>query len=533
VARILVAEPVAPAGIDLLTAGHETVLRLNLPRAGLLKALAEGTGWDALVVRSQTRVDAELLSAAAPRLSVVGVASVGTDRIDLAAATRAGVMVVNAPTGNTIAAAEHTLALMLALLRRIPAADASVRRGEWERAGFTGAELRHRTLGIIGLGKIGKAVARRAAAFEMRVLAYDPYLTAEQAAEHAAKLVGLPELLVRADVITVHVPLTAQTRGMIGEAQIGAMQRGAVLLNVARGGIVDELALATALRDGHLAGAAVDVFSTEPMTADHPLRDVPNTVLTPHLGASTAEAQGRVGVEMAEQVLLALSGITPPYAVNAPSVALEVAPRLRPFVALGRRLAILARQLSPGPYDTLSLTYAGEIAAYDGGPIRTAALAGLLEPVTDQRVNAVNADLVARERGLTISETTTDAADPFASLVSLRLGDGPDALTLAGSAAHGRPHLSSVDGFAIDAELNGTILVTRHHDQPGIVGAVGTALAAAGVNISSLELSRLSAAGDAMMFVSVDDSISPDLLSAVRSVKGVVDAQVVELPPND
>ena len=532
-ARILVAEPVAPAGIDLLAADHETAVRLNLPRAELLEALAEGSGWDALVVRSQTRVDAELLDAASPRLSVVGVASVGTDRIDLAAATRAGVMVVNAPTGNTIAAAEHTLALMLALLRQIPAADASVRRGEWERGTFTGAELRHRTLGIIGLGKIGKAVARRAAAFEMRVLAHDPYLTAEQAAEHSAKLVGLPELLVRADVITVHVPLTAQTRGMIGAAQIDAMKHGAVLLNVARGGIVDETALAAALRDGHLAGAAVDVFLAEPMAADSPLRDAPHTVLTPHLGASTAEAQGRVGVEMAEQVLLALSGVTPPYAVNAPSVALEVAPRLRPFVELGRRLAILARQLGSGPYDLLSLTYAGEIAAYDGGPIRTAALAGLLEPVTDQRVNAVNADLVARERGLTISETTTDAADPFASLVTLRLGEGAGAITLSGSAAHGRPHLASLGGFAIDAELSGTVLVTRHHDQPGIVGAVGTALAAAGVNISSLELSRLSAAGEAMLFVSVDDPIGPELLQVVRDAEGIVDARVVELPPSD
>jgi D-3-phosphoglycerate dehydrogenase / 2-oxoglutarate reductase len=532
-ARILIAEPVAPAGIDLLAAGHETAVRLSLPRAELLEALSEGSGWDALVVRSQTRVDAELLDAASPRLSVVGVASVGTDRIDLTAATRAGVMVVNAPTGNTIAAAEHTLALMLALLRQIPAADASVRHGEWERGSFTGAELRHRTLGIIGLGKIGKAVARRAAAFEMRVLAHDPYLTAEQAAEHSARLVGLPELLVRADVITVHVPLTAQTRGMIGAAQIDAMKRGAVLLNVARGGIVDEAALATALHDGHLAGAAVDVFTAEPMATDSPLRDAPHTVLTPHLGASTAEAQGRVGVEMAEQVLLALSGVTPPYAVNAPSVALEVAPRLRPFVELGRRLAILARQLGSGPYDLLSLTYAGEIAQYDGAPIRTAALAGLLEPVTDQRVNAVNADLVARERGLTISETTTDAADPFASLVTLRLGEGPGAITLAGSAAHGRPHLASLDGFAIDAELSGTVLVTRHHDQPGIVGAVGTALAVAGVNISSLELSRLSAAGEAMMFVSVDDPIGPELLQAVRDVEGIVEAQVVELPSSD
>ena len=224
--RILVVEPVAQTGIELLAAAHETVVRLNLTRAQLLSLLADESGWDALVVRSQTRVDAELLAAAAPRLSVVGVASVGTDRIDLAAATRAGVMVVNAPTGNTIAAAEHTLALMLALLRRIPAADASVRRGEWERARHVGAELRHRTLGIIGLGKIGKAVARRAAAFEMRVMAHDPLLTAEQATEHSARLVGLPELLARADVISVHVPLTPHTRGLIGQAQIEAMKPG-------------------------------------------------------------------------------------------------------------------------------------------------------------------------------------------------------------------------------------------------------------------------------------------------------------------
>ncbi len=533
-ARILVVESVAQTGLELLAAAHETVVRLNLPRAELLSLLAAESGWDALIVRSQTRVDAELLAAAAPRLSVVGVASVGTDRIDLAAATRAGVMVVNAPTGNTIAAAEHTLALMLALLRRIPAADASLRRGEWERSRLTGAELRHRTLGIIGLGKIGKAVARRAAAFEMRVLAHDPYLTEEQAAEHGAKLVGLLELLQRADLITVHVPLTAQTRGLIGQAQIQAMKRGAIVLNVARGGIVDEAALAEALRDGHLGGAAVDVFSAEPMAADNPLRDAPNTVLTPHLGGSTAEAQERVGAEMAEQVLLALSGVTPPYAVNAPSVALDVAPRLRPYVELARRLAILARQLASAPFDLVALTYAGEIAAWDGGPIRTAAVAALLKTVTDQRVNAVNADLVARERGLAVRETRTDASEPWASLVTLELGAGPGprsgSVELAGSTAHGRPHLVSVDGFSIDAELAGTILVTRHRDQPGIVGAVGTALAGAGINISSLELSRLSAAGEAMMFVSVDDPITPEVLDRVRAVPGMLEARVVELP---
>jgi D-3-phosphoglycerate dehydrogenase len=531
-ARILVVEPVAQAGVDLLAASHDTELRSGLGRAAVLGLLGENGGWDALVVRSQTRVDAELLEAAAPRLSVVGVASVGIDRIDVEAATRAGVMVVNAPTGNTIAAAEHTLALMLALLRHVPTADASVRAGEWERGRYTGRELRGKTLGLVGLGKIGKAVARRAAGFEMRVITSDPYLTEDQAAEFGAKLVGLAELLHRSDVISVHTPLTAQTRGMLGRAQLEATKPGAFVLNVARGGIVDEAALADALTSGHLAGAAVDVYSTEPISADNPLRAAPNLVLTPHLGASTAEAQDRVALEMAEQVLLALSGVTPPYAVNAPAVGPETAPRLRPYVELGRRLAILARQLAPSAFDALSLTYAGEIAAGECAPIRTAAVAGILEAVTDQRVNAVNADLVAHERGLTVRETRTASSEPWASLVEVSVGpsDGAAVLTLAGSTAHGRPHLAGLDGFAIDAELAGLMLVTRHHDRPGIVGAVGTILAEAGINISSLELSRLSERGEAMMFVSVDDPLDETVLGRIRGADGIIEARVVELP---
>jgi D-3-phosphoglycerate dehydrogenase len=532
VARILVVEPVAEAGIDLLAAAHDTDVRLGLDRDAVLGVLGEGGGWDALVVRSQTRVDAGLLAAAAPRLSVVGVASVGIDRIDVPAATRAGVMIVNAPTGNTIAAAEHTMALMLALLRHVPAADASVRKGEWERARYTGRELRGKTLGIIGMGKIGRAVARRAASFEMRVIASDPYLTEDQVAEAQARLVGLPELLHRSDVISVHTPLTAQTRGLLGRAQLEATKRGAFVLNVARGGIVDEAALAEGLASGHLRGAAVDVYSTEPMAADNPLRSAPNVVLTPHLGASTAEAQDRVGLEMAEQVLMALSGVTPPYAVNAPSVGPDTAPRLRPYVELGRRMAILARQLAPNAFDTLTLTYAGEIAAGECAPIRTAALGGILEAVTEQRVNAVNADVVAHERGLTVRETRTASSEPWASLVGLAIGqaDGRSLLTLAGSTAHGRPHLAGVDGFAIDAELSGTMLVTRHHDRPGIVGAVGSILAEAGINISSLELSRLSEHGEAMMFVSVDDPLSTSVLGRLREVDGMIESRMVELP---
>lgn len=535
-ARVLVVEPVDQAGIDVLTAAHQTDLRLNLPRDELLGLLAEGGGYDALVVRSQTRVDAEVLRAAAPRLSVVGVASIGTDKIDIDAATRAGVMVVNAPTGNTIAAAEHTMALMLSLLRRIPSADASVRGGAWDRATFTGAELRSKVLGVIGLGKIGRQVCRRALAFEMKVLTYDPYITAEQASEVGARLVGITELLQRSDVVTVHTPLTAQTRGMLARPQLEAMKRGVYCLNVARGGIYDEAALAEALTSGHVAGAAVDVFSAEPMAPDNPLRAAPNTVFTPHLGASTREAQARVGHEMAEQVVMALSGVTPPYAVNAPAVAADVAPRLRPYVELARRLAILGRQLGDGPVGAVGLTYAGEIGAWDGSPLRTAALAGLLDAVTDQRVNAVNADLVARERGLSVSETRTEASEPWASLLTLDLslegaaGPHVPSRRLAGSTAHGRPHLVSLDGFEIDAELAGTILVTHHHDRPGVVGAVGTLLAEAGVNISSLELSRLSAAGEAMMFVSVDDGVPAAALERLRANEAIVDTRVVQLP---
>ncbi len=531
-ARILVVEPVAEPGIDVLSAAHETEIRIGLARDELLALIAASPGWDALIVRSQTRVDAELLAAGAPRLAVIGVASVGTDRIDLDAATRAGVMVVNAPTGNTIAAAEHTMALMLALLRHVPDANQSVRRGDWERASYTGRELRGKTLGIIGLGKIGKAVARRAHGFEMRVIATDPYLTEEQATEAGARLVGFAELLHRADVITVHTPLTAATKNLLGEGQFGAMKADAFVLNVARGGIIDEAALAAALTDGRLAGAAVDVYSTEPMSEDNPLRAAPNVVFTPHLGASTSEAQDRVGVEMAEQVLLALGGVTPPYAVNAATVSPETAPKLRPFVELSRRMAILARQLAPRAFDVVSLEYAGEIAAGDCAPIRSAALTGILEAVTDQRVNAVNADVVAHDRGLAVREMRMPAAEPWASVVrlSLGVGDEPPMITLAGSTAHGRPHLAGIDGFAIDAELAGTILVTRHQDQPGVVGFVGTILAEAGINISSLELSRLSARAEAMMFVSVDGAVPDPVVAMIAAGDGILNARTVLLP---
>ncbi|HUP54604.1 MAG TPA: phosphoglycerate dehydrogenase, partial [Methylomirabilota bacterium] len=384
--RVLVAEAVAQEGIDLLAAAHQVDERLGCTREELAALLPD---YDALIVRSQVQVDAELI-AAGSRLVVIGRAGVGVDNVDLEAATRAGITVVNAPTGNTIAAAEHTLALLYGVARRTAAADASVRRGEWKRGQFTGLELRGRTLGIVGLGKIGQAIADRARAMEMVVLGVDPYVSAEQAANHGVELVDFDTMLSRADVVTVHVPLTRATKGLIGKAAISKLRPGAIVLNVARGGIVDEAAVAEALASGHLAGAGIDVFDAEP-PVDSPLLTAPNTLLTPHLGASTAEAQVLVAEEVAAQVLDVLDGRSARYAVNAPLLTPETARAIGPYLPLAEVLGKFFAQFSRGGVKTLTVEIAGELAEYDGTPLTAAVLRGLLETVTTERVNLVNA----------------------------------------------------------------------------------------------------------------------------------------------
>jgi D-3-phosphoglycerate dehydrogenase len=522
--RILVAEPVAQEGVELLRAHHDVDERPGLARNELCAILPD---YDALVVRSQVQVDAELI-AAASRLVVIGRAGVGVDNVDLDAATRAGITVVNAPTGNTIAAAEHTLALLYGLARRTAPADASLRRGEWKRAQFTGLELRGRTLGIIGLGKIGQAIADRARAMEMTVVGMDPFVTAEQAANHGVELVEFDELLTRADVVTVHVPLTRATRGLIDHEAIAKLKPGSIVLNVARGGVIDEAAVAAALRSGHLGGAGIDVFEHEPPT-DSPLLDAPNTLLTPHLGASTAEAQILVSEEVASQVLDVLAGRSARYAVNAPLLTPETARAIAPYLPLAEVLGRFLAQFSRGGVKTLTLEIAGELAEHDGTPLTAAVLRGLLETSTTERVNLVNAGALAKARGITVIERKTPDAGAFAALLTLTGGAEGRVATVAGTVAAGEPRITRLDDYRLDMAPADVMLITRHIDRPGTVGRVGIMLGEADVNISAMHLARSGPREDALMILALDDDVPEAVSEAIRAQEAVRDLWTIRL----
>ena len=522
--RILVAEQVAAEGVELLRAHHEVDERIGLSRAEYAALLPD---YDALVVRSQVKVDAELI-AAGRRLVVIGRAGVGVDNVDLDAATRAGIVVVNAPTGNTIAAAEHTLALLYAVARRVAAADASVRRGEWTRSRFTGVELRGRTLGIVGLGKIGQAIAARARAMEMTVLGADPFVSEEQAARHGVELVEFDALLERSDAITLHVPLSRATRGLIGTKELARMKPDAILLNVARGGVIDEAAVAEALREGHLGGAGIDVFEHEPPNGS-PLLDAPNTVLTPHLGASTAEAQVLVSEEVAAQILDVLDGRPARYAVNAPLLTPETARAIAPYLPLAEMLGRFFAQFCRTGVKTLTLEVAGELAGHDGTPLTAAVLRGLLETATTERVNLVNAAALAKARGITLVERKTPEAGQFASLLTLSGETGGLTTTVGGTVAAGEPRLVRLDDYWLDMTPTASMLLTRHHDRPGTMGRIGLMLGEADVNISAMHLARSAPRADALMILAVDEEVPAEVAAAIRSLEAVLDVWTIRL----
>jgi D-3-phosphoglycerate dehydrogenase len=521
--KILVAEPLAKQGLEILRAHHEVDEKIGLSPEELAAIIGD---YDALLVRSQVKVTAEIL-AHASRLIVIGRAGVGVDNVDLEAATKAGVVVVNAPTGNTISAAEQTIALMLALARRTAAADASMRRGEWKRSSFTGVELRGRTLGIIGLGKIGQAVADRARGLEMNILGYDPFVTAELAALHGVTLADVDTIIEKADVITVHVPLNKATRGIINADNIGKLKPGVMLINVARGGVYDEAAVAKALTDGKIAGAAFDVYETEPPAADSPLLTAPNTILTPHLGALTAEAQLRVAEEACEQVIDVLAGRSARYAVNAPLLTPETARAIAPYLPLTETLGRIAAQYFRGAVKTLTVDVAGDLADHDASQLTAAALRGVLENATTERVNLINAGLLAKNRGLTVSERKTSDAGTFASLVTLTLEGDSGTAVVAGTVANGESRLVRIDETLLDMAPTPLMLVTRHQDKPGTMGRIGLMLGEADVNISAMQLGRIAPRHEALMLLAVDDEVPDQVATAIRNHPNVLDVWVI------
>ncbi len=519
--RVLVADPLAEDGLARLQEAAEVEVRTKLPEADLVAAIA---GFDALVVRSETRVTAAVL-AAGRALRVVGRAGVGVDNIDVASATGKGILVVNAPRGNIIAAAEHTIGLLFALARNIPQADAAVRRGEWQRSRYTGVEIRGKTLGIVGLGNIGSEVAKRALGLEMDVVAYDPAVPRERAEQFNVELVALEELFRRADFITIHAPLVEGTRNLIDARVLAGARPGARLVNAARGGIVDEAALYRALSEGRLAGAASDVFLREPV-GENPLLTLPNFVATPHIAASTVEAQASVASDVAEEVLAVLRGELPRYAVNAPSLPPEEMALLRPYAVLAERLASLHVQLEGGRVSRLEMEYRGELAERDVSLVTAAAIRGLFQPFTEERINPVNARLVARDRGLELAERRVPpAAGDRANSLTLR-ADGRE---LEGVLRGGEPRLTRVGAFRMDLVLVGRFLVSRHEDRPGVIGRIGTILGENDINIASMQVGRDAPRGHAMMVVSVDEPVGAVVLDRLGGVSGMSDLRYVEL----
>ncbi|HZS14092.1 MAG TPA: phosphoglycerate dehydrogenase [Candidatus Dormibacteraeota bacterium] len=524
-ARILVADPIAEDGVARLrTAGHVDVAT-GLPKEELIARIGE---YDALVVRSETKVTADVFEAA-HRLRVVGRAGVGVDNIDLDAATRHGVLVLNAPTGNTLAAAEHAIAMMCALARNVAAADASMHDGKWERGRFMGFELREKTLGLLGLGKIGFEVARIAGqGLQMRVIAHDPLVTPERAEQAGVELVDLDALVRQSDVLSVHVPLTDQTRGVINAQRLRQMKKGARVLNVARGGIIDEQALADALADGHIAGAAVDVFTKEPPPPENPLLSAPNMVLTPHLGASTVEAQVNVAFDVADQIAAVLSGGAARYAVNAPVILPEEMAELAPYLDLAGKMGQLAAQLGPAQLRRVVCTYTGELADQQTIVLTAEAMRGLLAPFTETRVNPINAKTVARQHGIDVEERKSTRSIDYTTAMSLRV-EGTEPLSVTGTLLGGEPRITRIDDLRVDMRPNGIYLVDSHHDHPGVVAAVASLLAKNDINIAGLELGRNEKRGRAVMLMQIDEPASDALLEEIRVGAGLETLRQVRL----
>jgi D-3-phosphoglycerate dehydrogenase / 2-oxoglutarate reductase len=523
--KVLVTESLSERGLALLRQDFQVDVRTDLASGGLAGAIG---AYDAIIVRSQTRVDAKAIEAG-DRLKVIARAGIGLDNVEVDAATRRGVMVVNAPQSNILSAAEHTMALLLALARNVPRADASLRAGVWDRERFQGVELHGKTLGVVGLGRVGTMVAQRALAFGMRLIAYDPYVSRERARALGIELMpDLGALLVQADLVTIHLPRTSETEALIGARELALMKDGARLVNTARGGIVDEDALAEALRSGRLGGAALDVFADEPVT-EHPLFGLDNVVVTPHLGAATQEAQDKAGLAIAEMVRLALRGEFVPYAVNV--AAAEVSEQIRPFLPLAERLGRVLTGLTEAPMRTVAVEYVGKVAESDTRVMTLAALKGALTGVVHEPVSYVNAPQIAKERGLEVSERRSVESQDYVNLVRLTAGTEGGDVSVGGTLVGKRnaERLVQVYDFDIDMAPTEHMAFFRYEDRPGVIGKVGTILGQEGINIASMEVGRKEAGGLALMGLTVDSPIPQAILDRIVESVGMKSARSLVL----
>jgi D-3-phosphoglycerate dehydrogenase len=518
---VLIADKLSPAAAQIFKdRGIETDIKVGLDRDQLIAIVGQ---YDGIAVRSATKIT-EKVFAVADKLKVIGRAGIGVDNIDVNAATSKGVIVMNTPFGNSITTAEHAIALMFALARQIPQADASTQAGKWEKNRFMGVELTAKTLGIIGCGNIGSIVADRALGLRMKVIAYDPFLSPERAKDIGVEKVELDELLARADFISFHTPLTEKTRNLLNADTIARTKKGVRIINCARGGLVDEVALRAALDSGHVAGAAFDVFTTEPAT-ENPLFGHPNVVSTPHLGAATSEAQENVALQVAEQMSEFLLRGAISNAVNFPSITAEEAPRLKPFIALAEKLGSFAGQLTETGITKVQITYEGTVANMKIKALTSAALSGLLRPMLGT-VNVVSSAVIAKERGMVVEETTREALGDYDSLIKLTVVTERQERTVAGTIyADGRPRIVNIKGIRIDAEFGPSMIYITNLDKPGFIGKFSSTLGDAGINIATFHVGREAPGGNAIALIEIDGQLPPDVLAKVRALPQVQQAK--------
>ena len=521
--KVLAADGISEKGIELLKKEFEVVVKDKISHEELLEIIPE---FDALMVRSASKVTADVIERAA-KLKIIGRAGVGVDNIDIPAATERGIIVINSPGGNTIAATEHTMAMMLAMSRHIPVANETLQKGEWNRKKYVGVELRGKTLGVIGMGRIGSGVAKRALAFDMNIIAYDPYINEERAKSLGVRVGTLDEVIAEADFITVHMPLTPETKGMISLPQMKKMKKGVRLVNCARGGIIDEADLAQAVKEGIVAGAAIDVFTSEPIPADHPLIGIPGIILTPHLGASTVEAQIGVSVDVSEGILAALRGEPVSTAVNMAPVSPQVMKVISPYLTLAERLGCTVCSLAEGPIKSLEITYNGEITEVNTGLLSTAIIKGMLNPIMENEVNYVNAPGFAKERNIKIRETKIKEAESFANLITVRAASGEKEVTVQGTLFGDEGRIVRINKFRVDVDPHARILICPHINRPGVIGTVGSIMGAANINISGMQVGKADVEGTNLMVLTIDNDIPADILAKVKEVDGIFDAKLV------